>query len=67
MYGGKIQEIAEINELFANPVNPYTQALMDSIPKLEMKERRLNSLKGINDWVLKNDTKYFSIILTIIN
>ena len=37
MYGGKIQEIAEIKELFANPVNPYTLALMESIPKLEMK------------------------------
>ena len=43
MYGGKIQEIAGINELFANPVNPYTQALMESIPKLEIKERRLKS------------------------
>jgi len=53
MYGGKIQEIAEINELFANPVNPYTQALMDSIPKLEMKERRLKSLKGMVPSILE--------------
>ena len=47
MYGGKIQEIAGINELFANPVNPYTKALMESIPKLEIKEKRLKSLKGM--------------------
>ena len=53
MYGGKIQEIAEINELFANPVNPYTQALMESIPKLEMKERRLKSLKGMVPSILE--------------
>ena len=53
MYGGKIQEIAEINELFANPINPYTQALMDSIPKLEMKERRLKSLKGMVPSILE--------------
>ena len=46
MYGGKIQEVAGINKLFANPVNPYTQALMESIPKLETKERRLKSLNG---------------------
>jgi oligopeptide/dipeptide ABC transporter ATP-binding protein len=53
MYGGKIQEIAEINELFANPVNPYTLALMESIPKLEMKERRLKSLKGMVPSILE--------------
>ena len=53
MYGGKIQEIAEINKLFANPVNPYTQALMESIPKLEMKERRLKSLKGMVPSILE--------------
>ena len=53
MYGGKIQEVAGINELFANPVNPYTQALMESIPKLEMKERRLKSLKGMVPSILE--------------
>jgi peptide/nickel transport system ATP-binding protein len=53
MYGGKIQEIAGINELFANPVNPYTKALMESIPKLEIKEKRLNSLKGMVPSILE--------------
>ena len=53
MYGGKIQEVAGINELFANPVNPYTQALMESIPKLEIKERRLKSLKGMVPSILE--------------
>ena len=53
MYGGKIQEVAGINELFANPVNPYTQALMESIPKLETKERRLQSLKGMVPSILE--------------
>ena len=53
MYGGKIQEIAEINELFANPVNPYTLALMESIPKLEMRERRLKSLRGMVPSILE--------------
>ena len=47
MYGGKIQEIADINDLFANPIHPYTKALMESIPKLEIKEKRLKALKGI--------------------
>ena len=47
MYGGKIQEVADINELFDNPLHPYTKALMDSIPKLEIKEKRLKALKGM--------------------
>ena len=55
MYGGKIQEVAGINELFANPVNPYTQALMESIPKLETEERRLKSLKGMVPSILEMD------------
>ena len=47
MYGGKIQEIANINNLFENPIHPYTKALMESIPKLEIKEKRLKALKGM--------------------
>ena len=47
MYGGKIQEIASINELFENPLHPYTKALMESIPKLDKKEKRLKALKGM--------------------
>tara|TARA_B110000196_G_scaffold159521_1_gene137178 strand:+ start:530 stop:1510 length:981 start_codon:yes stop_codon:yes gene_type:complete len=53
MYGGKIQEIAGINELFANPVSPYTKALMESIPKLKIKEKRLKSLKGMVPSILE--------------
>ena len=47
MYGGKIQEIADVNELFKNPLHPYTKALMDSIPKMDTKEKRLKALKGM--------------------
>jgi len=47
MYGGKIQEIAAINELFSNPIHPYTRALMESIPKLDIKEKRLKALRGM--------------------
>ena len=47
MYGGKIQEIADIDELFKNPLHPYTKALMNSMPKMEIKEKRLKALKGM--------------------
>ena len=47
MYGGKVQEIAAVEELFKNPLHPYTKALMDSIPKMDQKVERLNALKGM--------------------
>ena len=47
MYGGKIQEIASVDELFKNPLHPYTKALMDSIPKMDEKVDRLKALKGM--------------------
>ena len=47
MYGGVIQEIATIEELFKNPIHPYTKALMDSIPKMDTKTKRLKALKGM--------------------
>jgi len=53
MYGGKIQEIAEINELFNNPLHPYTKALMASIPKLDKKEKRLKALRGMVPSILE--------------
>ena len=32
MYLGKLVELAECDELFDNPLNPYTQALLESVP-----------------------------------
>ena len=55
MYGGKIQEIADINDLFANPSHPYTKALMESIPKIEIKEKRLKALKGMVPSIIDMD------------
>ncbi len=53
MYGGVIQEIATINELFKNPIHPYTKALMESIPKMDIKEKRLKALKGMVPSILE--------------
>jgi oligopeptide/dipeptide ABC transporter ATP-binding protein len=53
MYGGKIQEIADIDELFKNPLHPYTKALMESIPKMDIKEKRLKALKGMVPSILE--------------
>ena len=53
MYGGKIQEIASVEELFKNPLHPYTKALMDSIPKMDVKVDRLKALKGMVPSILE--------------
>ena len=34
MYGGKIQEIAPVRELFKNPMHPYTKGLLASLPSV---------------------------------
>ena len=43
MYLGKNVEFAPTEELFANPVHPYTKALLAAIPSLSLKDREKNS------------------------
>jgi peptide/nickel transport system ATP-binding protein len=35
MYGGRIQEIAPVRELFHNPLHPYTRGLLASLPHVD--------------------------------
>lgn len=46
MYGGRIQEVGDVRQIFNNPLHPYTQGLLDSIPHPE-KGGRLRRLKAI--------------------
>lgn len=46
MYAGKIVEEAPVIELFQNPKHPYTQGLLDSIPKLGERKKKLGSIPG---------------------
>ena len=47
MYAGKIMEHTSINDLFAEPLHPYTQGLIGSIPILGRKKRRLDVIPGV--------------------
>ncbi|MFA5338156.1 MAG: ABC transporter ATP-binding protein [Candidatus Omnitrophota bacterium] len=46
MYAGMIIEYAATQDLFREPLHPYTKALLDAIPKIESKDRKLNVLQG---------------------
>ncbi len=47
MYGGEIVEMASTPDLFANTKMPYTEALMESIPRLDRKRGdRLPTIPG---------------------
>jgi oligopeptide/dipeptide ABC transporter ATP-binding protein len=47
MYGGKIQEIAPVRDLFARPLHPYTQGLLASLPRVDgEKAERLQMIPG---------------------
>lgn len=47
MYLGNIVETAEVFELFKNPLHPYTQALLRSIPKIGVRKTRLETIRGM--------------------
>lgn len=46
MYSGKIVELADVNNIYAKPLHPYTQGLLASVPTLG-DTQRLNPIPGI--------------------
>ena len=46
MYGGQIVEEADVNDLYSKPQHPYTQGLLQSLPRLDQKGQELLSIKG---------------------
>ena len=47
MYGGKIQEIGTVDQIFYEPAHPYTKGLLASLPAHQTKRHgRLNAIPG---------------------
>ncbi len=47
MYAGKVVEHAQTEELFKNPLNPYTVGLLNSLPDLRSNKETLNAIPGL--------------------
>ncbi|MBM81854.1 MAG: peptide ABC transporter ATP-binding protein [Planctomycetaceae bacterium] len=47
MYGGKIQEVGTVEQIFTDPKHPYTKGLLASLPSTsEAKQKRLYTIPG---------------------
>ncbi len=46
MYSGKIVEEADVVSLFRQPLHPYTEGLLNSIPRIDAKKERLHVIEG---------------------
>lgn len=46
MYGGHMVEYADSTELHKNPIHPYTQGLLQSIPNIELADQKLSAIPG---------------------
>ena len=47
MYSGNIVEYATAGDLFKNPRHPYTKGLLAAIPSIEMKDKKLKTIRGM--------------------
>jgi oligopeptide transport system ATP-binding protein len=47
MYAGRIVEEAPVYDIYARPAHPYTKALLESIPRVDLKGQELNVIRGL--------------------
>lgn len=46
MYASRIVEIADTKRIFAEPLHPYTQGLLESLPRMGFPGKRLHTIPG---------------------
>lgn len=47
MYAGRVVEEGDVYSIFEEPKHPYTQGLLRSIPNIEVKQAKLDSIPGM--------------------
>jgi len=47
MYAGKVVEEADVVSLFRKPLHPYTEGLLNSIPRIDATKSRLHVISGV--------------------
>ena len=47
MYLGRVVEQSDVNTIFHSPKHPYTQALLESIPRIAAQRNELNPIEGM--------------------
>jgi len=47
LYAGRIMEIGSIEDIYLNPVNPYTKASLESYPSLAAKKTFMRGIPGV--------------------
>jgi oligopeptide transport system ATP-binding protein len=47
MYAGKVVEQAPVHDIYASPAHPYTKALLESIPRVDLRGQELSVIKGL--------------------
>jgi oligopeptide/dipeptide ABC transporter ATP-binding protein len=47
MYAGRIVEMTEVEEVFAGPRHPYTHGLLTSMPRMDRRAERLQTIGGL--------------------
>ncbi|MDO5646366.1 oligopeptide/dipeptide ABC transporter ATP-binding protein [Paracoccus sp. (in: a-proteobacteria)] len=46
MYGGRVRETGPVGPIFAEPTHPYTQGLLDAIPRVDQDDDQLRAIPG---------------------
>jgi len=47
MYAGRIVEYGPLQQVFKYPLHPYTEGLLNSIPRIELDKTRLSPIRGM--------------------
>ena len=47
IYAGEIVEMGRVEQIFRNPIHPYTRGLFDALPRLDREVERLKPIPGL--------------------